>query len=48
MAINITSMIRKNILKMKKYTSARDEFSGKAKIFMDANENAFGSSADQD
>ena len=48
MAINITSLVRKNILKMKKYVSARDEFSGKAKIFLDANENAFGSPADQE
>ncbi len=48
MAINITSLVRKNILKMKKYASARDEFTGKAKIFLDANENAFGSPADQE
>jgi len=48
MSINITSLVRKNILKMKKYASARDEFSGKAKIFLDANENAFGSPADQE
>ena len=47
MTVNITSLVRKNILKMKKYASARDEFSGKAKIFLDANENAFGSPADE-
>jgi len=32
---------------MKKYASARDEFSGKAKIFLDANENSFGSPTDE-
>ena len=48
MSINITSLVRKNILKMKKYASARNEFSGKAKIFLDANENAFGSPSDQE
>ena len=47
MTVNITSLVRKNIFKMKKYASARDEFSGKAKIFLDANENAFGSPADE-
>jgi len=47
MSINITSMVRENVLKMKKYASARDEFSGKAKVFLDANENSFGSPADK-
>ncbi|MCF7832937.1 MAG: histidinol-phosphate transaminase [Candidatus Marinimicrobia bacterium] len=48
MNINITSLVRKNILKMKKYASARDEFTGKAKVFLDANENAFGSPSGQE
>lgn len=43
MTIDINSLIRDNVRKMKKYASARDEFSGKAKIFLDANENSFGS-----
>ena len=47
MTVNITSLVRKNILKMKKYASARDEFSGKAKIFLDANENSFASPTDE-
>jgi histidinol-phosphate aminotransferase len=48
MDINISTLIRENVRKMKKYASARDEFSGKAKVFLDANENAFGSPADQE
>ncbi len=48
MAIDITSLIRKNVRKMKKYASAREEFTGKAKVFLDANENSFGSSANKD
>jgi histidinol-phosphate aminotransferase len=47
MAIDITSLIRNNVKKMKKYASARDEFSGKARVFLDANENSFGSPAKQ-
>jgi len=35
--------VRKNILKVKPYSSARDEFSGTASIFLDANENSLGS-----
>lgn len=37
-------MVRKNILNMKPYASARDEFKGEAEIFLDANENPFSSS----
>ncbi|MFT6966574.1 MAG: histidinol-phosphate aminotransferase, partial [Marivirga sp.] len=33
--------IRPHILKIKAYSSARDEFSGAAKVFLDANENPF-------
>ena len=47
MNIDITSLIRDNVRRMKKYASARDEFSGKAKVFLDANENSFGSPADK-
>lgn len=35
-------MIRPNILALKPYTSARDEFSGEHGIFLDANENPYG------
>ncbi|MBW6458107.1 MAG: histidinol-phosphate transaminase [FCB group bacterium] len=43
MKISIKDLVRPNILKMEKYASARDEFSGKADIFLDANENTIGS-----
>lgn len=33
--------IRKNILDLKPYSSARDEFSGEAMVFLDANENPY-------
>ncbi len=36
-------LVRNNIREMKAYSSARNEFSGDASIFLDANENAFGS-----
>lgn len=35
--------LRKNIKELKPYTSARDEYSGREGIFLDANENSFGS-----
>lgn len=40
--INIQSLVRKNILNLKPYSSARDEFSGAEGTFLDANENPFG------
>lgn len=39
---NIKSLVRKNILNLAPYSSARDEFSGSDGIFLDANENPFG------
>jgi len=39
--IDINSLVRKNILTMKPYSSARDEFKGEAEIFLDANENPY-------
>ena len=41
--VDISGLVRANILHMKPYTSARDEYSGAAKVFMDANENPFNS-----
>lgn len=38
----ILSLVRKHILSLKPYSSARDEFSGKDGVFLDANENPFG------
>ena len=40
---NLNNLVRENIKKLKPYSSARSEFSGVAKIFLDANENSFGS-----
>ncbi len=43
MEFNAETLVRENIKQMKAYSSARDEFSGEASIFLDANENSFGS-----
>lgn len=40
---DIEKLVRPNIKKLKPYSSARDEFSGDASVFLDANENSFGS-----
>jgi histidinol-phosphate aminotransferase len=37
----INELLRKNILNLKPYSSARDEFSGSASVFLDANENPY-------
>lgn len=42
MTIDIKNLVRKNILNLKPYSSARDEFEGENGIFLDANENPFG------
>lgn len=39
--IDINSLVRKNVLGMKPYSSARDDFHGEAEIFLDANENPY-------
>jgi histidinol-phosphate aminotransferase len=39
MKIDIDSLVRKNIQRLKPYSSARDEFQGTASVFLDANEN---------
>ncbi len=38
----IINLVRKNIISLKPYSSARDEFSGSDGVFLDANENPFG------
>ncbi|HET6768873.1 MAG TPA: histidinol-phosphate transaminase, partial [Chitinophagaceae bacterium] len=43
MNFNLNSLVRENIKKMTPYSSARHEFSGNAAVFLDANENSFGS-----
>jgi len=40
---NIETIVRNNIKNLKAYSSARDEFKGDAKVFLDANENSLGS-----
>lgn len=46
MSFDLESLVRPNILRLKPYSSARSEFAGAADVFLDANENAFGSAAD--
>ena len=43
MELNLDSLVRANIKKMTAYSSARHEFTGNATIYLDANENSFGS-----
>jgi len=43
MAFDILKVVRPNIANLKPYSSAKDEYSGEAKILLDANENALGS-----
>lgn len=45
MTFDLERFIRKNIRDLKPYSSARSEFAGTAEVFLDANENAFGSPA---
>lgn len=40
---SLDKLIRNNIKGLSPYSSARDEFSGEAKVFLDANENSLGS-----
>lgn len=43
MRFDLHKLTRPNIQKLVPYSSARDEFSGDAKVFLDANENSLGS-----
>jgi histidinol-phosphate aminotransferase len=40
---NLQKLVRENIKRLTPYSSARKEFAGAAQIFLDANENSFGS-----
>ncbi|HEY1009043.1 histidinol-phosphate transaminase [Daejeonella sp. JGW-45] len=40
---NLQNILRENIKNLVPYSSARDEFKGEASVFLDANENSFGS-----
>jgi histidinol-phosphate aminotransferase len=41
MTFDLNKIARKNIVNLKAYSSARDEFTGQAKVYLDANENPF-------
>ncbi len=41
--MNLENIVRENIKHLTPYSSARKEFSGAAQVFLDANENSFGS-----
>lgn len=43
MAFQLDKLLRPHISKIKPYSSARDEYSGKVGVFLDANENPYGS-----
>ena len=43
MSFNLQNLLRENIKNLRPYSSARDEFQGEASIYLDANENAYGS-----
>ena len=45
--MNIEQLVRPHILDLKPYSSARDEFTGTADIFLDANENSLGSATEE-
>jgi histidinol-phosphate aminotransferase len=47
MEFDLQKLVRENIKNLSPYSSARHEFTGKASVFLDANENAFGSPLDQ-
>jgi histidinol-phosphate aminotransferase len=47
MTFNALNLARPNIRQLRPYSSARSEFAGEAEVFLDANENAFGSPAGQ-
>ena len=44
---DLNRILRKHLKNMVPYSSARDEFSGKANIYLDANENALGSTTSE-
>lgn len=48
MSFDLNLLLRPHIAKLQPYTSARDEYTGKEGVFLDANENPFGSITEQD
>jgi len=45
--MDIKNLQRENIKNLRPYSTARDEYKGQASVFLDANENSFGSPLDQ-
>jgi len=43
MPFNLDLLVRENLKRLTPYSSARDDFHGEAKVFLDANENSLGS-----
>jgi histidinol-phosphate aminotransferase len=43
MGFDLKKIIRPHLLQLKPYSSARDEFKGQADVYLDANENSYGS-----
>jgi histidinol-phosphate aminotransferase len=48
MNFDLNKLVRRNIKTLKPYSSARHEFVGNASVFLDANENPYGSPLDQE
>jgi histidinol-phosphate aminotransferase len=48
MNFDLNKLVRENIKKLKPYSSARHEFTGEASVFLDANENPYGSTLAED
>ncbi|WP_057938106.1 histidinol-phosphate transaminase [Algoriphagus resistens] len=48
MKFDLTPLLRPHIVNLQPYTSARDEYTGKEGIFLDANENPYGSVTDEE
>ncbi len=44
---DINNILRQNVKTLKPYSSARDEFQGEASVYLDANENSYGSPLEQ-
>jgi histidinol-phosphate aminotransferase len=43
MPFDVNQLVRENVKRLTPYSSARDDFHGQAKVFLDANENSLGS-----
>lgn len=48
MSFDLSKLLRPHIAEMKPYSSARDEYTGAEGVFLDANENAYGSTTSED